>query len=912
MGREKLLALIFLLHILIFTASAIEFNMNASSLPYSSNITLNFDINKTTSVEYGMFLTGPTEINYTNNTNETIIVEINLPIDTQPGSYQSYVMVGNNTEDVNVNIINDIIFGFSISKEYCFVGDEISFVSTGPQGSNVSIEINDDIINTVPGTTKFTPTKEKEYNVKATITFRNKTEVFEESFGAYKKLVCSITAKSSAYKNESVLFNGEGAGGVGTLSYLWTADDITKDENHATFSFEETGEKNVILKVTDKKDNFVTCKKTIEINERLYDIKIVTIDNNTGKVLGDVNVTINSTTKKTNVNGKALFSSIPKDTYSLSASRSNYMDYDNTISVGNNTEFEIRMFPIPEDKKPVPKVTLLSPNTNQIIRENNVVFTYKVSSQSRVDKCYLLINEVNNLGYKVRGTETNVDLDTELNFIVDLPNEKYKWTVQCENIDGINKSIDWFVTVLGEVPEEKEVETVKQLPQPSLTVFNKLIEDIDLASSKNYGTEEQLVYDVLGLKSTFTSNKADVVKLRDEMKNLASLRISEIDRTKKKNEILSELEKIKNKIPKDIVINEKKKYVMSANEDTIRNAAKEYITWRNYSLSDREINKYVKSVIDIQDEMKVVANVISAKIIYLNDAKQQVSVIKKDIKLNKTTGIIFIESISKIIAEDVDSLDFNVPYELVNKDPVVRIYPDEHPSFSYFTYKKIDFSDTNLTSSILLLDLNNPQNKITGFSIMNTSSSTSTFLLIFILLGVILGGNYFIFFRDENSRKLAISKIKQAGTNIKPKSNTKKLTIVLNEVVDLLKEKKTKEALFRYPQVLELYDKADKKICDELHPIISHLHYELEIYNVNQLIEEAYTKTLQGKSYEAVLPFDEIQEILYHIPDAYENKINPKLKNLSLQIEIHHMKEHNVILPRGDITVDDSLFQTKK
>jgi len=269
------------------------------------------------------------------------------------------------------------------------------------------------------------------------------------------------------------------------------------------------------------------------------------------------------------------------------------------------------------------------------------------------------------------------------------------------------------------------------------------------------------------------------------------------------------------------------------------------------------------------------------------------------------------EIIPKNIAQTVDQIKFNVDIQVVNKDPVVRIFNNEQDDFSYYTRGEIPSSDLLDTNTVLLLDHSHPQNQVTGFSIVDTATGQGKLFMVVMLLTVILGANYFIFFREKESRDKLFKTIINAKDSIKIKSTEEKLTLLLNSIIDELNVGLTSQAITKYPSVLEMFEKVNPSYKKELKPIIEHLYFELEVYNINKQIEQSYKKTITGKWFEAVDSFQELKQDIQYIPNKFHNKINKNLKKLDLAMDIHMMKEHNVNLEKGN-TVDDSLFQVKR
>jgi len=238
--------------------------------------------------------------------------------------------------------------------------------------------------------------------------------------------------------------------------------------------------------------------------------------------------------------------------------------------------------------------------------------------------------------------------------------------------------------------------------------------------------------------------------------------------------------------------------------------------------------------------------------------------------------------------------------------PVVNIYISEYPEFAIIVKKDVSIDSLKETSSVLVLDLSHPENEITGFAILDITGSGGRFLFVLVLLSIILAGNYFIFFRERETRQKVLSYLKDI--KLKPSTKEEKLTRLLDQVIDLLNSGQVPQALSHYESVFSLYEKVEESLKHELKPILDHMRYELELYDLNKTIKRTYNQTVRGCWDETIEGLNLVHMTLDSLPEYYQKRVSKDFKRLNLSVQIHKLKEQN----SPDMTVDDSLFGVKE
>jgi len=913
------------------TANAADYTVyiNESNLPSVNNISINVYgiVNTTPGILYDDYLSGPTQIYFEDVSTNVIDVSVNIPLTIDWTNHISQInLTNNNSYSIQFVLIDDVIFNINV-PEYAFVGSSIDITPTAPTKNSVNLYIENKLVEW-DGITpiSYEPQYKEKVHVKGIFFFRNHTTTIDKNFSVYDRLSCQISSTSVISENESILFLPQVEGGIGSMTYKWDFDDgDNSNSDKPNHVFIRTGEYDVDLRVTDEEGYSADCSKKIDVEENTYTLTIYLKDNETGNFVGDANVTLDETMKKSNVNGKVKFSELLAGDYDLEIQRDYYLDYDENLEIDSDKTIYINYSKIPEEKRPTPEIELLYPDNEYYTASEKMNFDFRVYSETEIQTCYLLFNDKNSLGYKIEGTIEDPINGNDYSFNLNLTNGFFKWNVQCENTDGANKSIDRSITVSGLqefidkdandiTPVESVVETnINELQDLDFIKYNELIQDINdfnkeiVASPSNV----QFVFENLGIKKALDDNLKDIKELRQKMIDLNDLKISEFDRNIKKSEFDSEFRTLKSSTPIKIIVSSEKRYELDTENNDITSAVAEFLAWKNINLTKRELSRYEDRVKENQKELSVLTHMIIAEITFSNGETSYYNIMSKELIVGDVPGIIIFEIIPKNVAEHIDQVTFDIDYQVVNEDPIVRIFNNEKNNYIYFTNGYIDRSEFEKTSTVLLLDLDHPKNKITGFSILDTSTGQGKLFLVVIMLTVVISGNYFIFFREKTSRNKLITAFSNVKNSLKVRSNEERLTLLLNNIVDELNLGQTKQAIGRYPVVLDLYDKVNRPYRKELKPIIEHLYFELEIFNLNSMIEDSYQKTIRGKWFEAVDSYNEIHDNVKYIPKNLKSKISSNFPKLNLAMDIHMMKVHPGRVDKKR-TVDDSLYGVRK
>ncbi len=316
-----------------------------------------------------------------------------------------------------------------------------------------------------------------------------------------------------------------------------------------------------------------------------------------------------------------------------------------------------------------------------------------------------------------------------------------------------------FATALEDGPSDEEdkepveQEAPKVLP-PNLVIrvndvigaVDSLLIDIESISSNIASDDEELVTDLeIDLAIKTAENKLNSLRNTLEGLKLQYRTASQLETELDKVDL--EIKKLKQTTPRDLTLISKTESIQSLGEEYIDLAIDKLFENPEFETVDKET--YKKKNQKIHEFIEVSAKVYLVEIEYIDFSKKEKTFVVKTISYTNSDTIedvILYEIIPKVVAENVDTIDFlKENYEVVEPDPIIKFGFTEldfnGKSLKYIINKGVSADDARKTATVVLvapLQLEN-LNQITGFSIADIFSAGLGFTtknLIFILIGV--------------------------------------------------------------------------------------------------------------------------------------------------------------------------------
>lgn len=896
--------------------TAIEANLTA--LPAGGSFEAAVEWNHTTAVmnvSYGKMLFGPAEVSLS-APGSTFNISYHLDENLSAGSFLTwYAMSGANqsiNRTVEVDVINDVSFGLSRETKYCFEGSPCEFLLSAPHGTGIFVRVSGPAgpgRQAQPGIFSFVP-KEGSHSITAAFSYRGYAQNHTQNFTVYQRLSCSIECDRNAFVNETVRFSANALGGIGKYSYSWNFGDGKKaDGNSVTHSYEAQGTYEAVFGVRDSRGNEAECKRAVVVSPVLYSLRVAVIDSITGKALGDANVTVDSLTRKSNLEGIAKFRLEP-GLYRVAVKRQGYSDYESTVRVSNGTQLGVNLTELGPEDLPLPEITLVSPQDMLSSKEGRHTFTWKAASTTRMYECMLLAASTDASGYRVLHTQESPAGNTQYTSEAELGAGTYRWSVQCENQYGISRAKDRVITLAPAAPAPREEPDVPALSEemPDTGIFDTTIENIKAAQREILGYEGILAEISLAEQypALMRTSLSEAEALRQDMTDLFGLKVSAEDRNRRKAEILDSLEKLRKRTPRAMRLESNREYYSVPEEEEVLDAAEDYLAWRNITLGSG-MQRYLENLKEAQESLNAHTTAAVVKTEFVSGVSAEYSYILKEVNITEAEGAVYIELLPGMISSP-EQASWSAPYQKIS-ERTVSIYTSIHSSF-VFRASGGDLDGIARGASVLILDPTHPKNRVTGYGIFSSGSGSGKLALVLLLVAVIAAGNYAIFLRQPESRQKLASYYRGLYKKAKPKNSGERLTGLLSEILDHLAEKREQQAFSLFPQALSFYETSEPALKKDVLPILTHLHHELELHNANKVIEESYSMVVHGRWYEVIRRFEEAKSALSELPDSFGPRVSRRFGDVALALEIHRMKSH--VAPETSEPVDSLLFRVKK
>lgn len=545
--------------------------------------------------------------------------------------------------------------------------------------------------------------------------------------------------RAEAYENENFHFRAVFSGAVGQVNMIWKMDDGSeKYVSEFDYSYLNARAYNIILIATDQGGNQVTKTKTIMVNKR-YFLKVVAVDNETGVILPNATMKLDSISKKANSTGEAEFDVI-NSTYRLKVTEENYYSYSDDIKINSSFIFTVRLVKRVEDIAPV--VTLISPGNKTSMA--NPEFRFRFSDEDGAD-CSLYISEGDNWWQE---TNKSYGLDPETEYIVRpyLEDKVYTWKVQCIDEEGNSAFSPEYTIDLS--PEEQE--PVAEAAQNELDTTYNVIQDVyDLMPDfDTYSPDEKQISEYMQLDTLVKDAKRRLEMANRDLFNLGAQPDTE-SIILARDDIYKRIDEIKDQTPQSVLVKNKAQFVKYVDDSDLENLVPEYLELKNSQLSKSDAKKLIEQIKLMQKKATIDTNAYEVVITYLSGKTEEITFVVRTIDFEPPSNDLnYVEFIPKEIAGSTDEIVFiTQPDTILKKDPVFEIGLSKANEVVYYLKKRIGLESIPKAQPVIMTDRlsADSKNSITGFSIFDnlgfSESNKKIFMIelfiVFLLLGYI-------------------------------------------------------------------------------------------------------------------------------------------------------------------------------
>ncbi len=526
----------------------------------------------------------------------------------------------------------------------------------------------------------------------------------------------------------------------------------------------------------------------------------------------------------------------------------------------------------PKDEKS-PEIELLYPEDKEIFEVNHVNFSYKASDDVKIQNCTFKLYEnctsmttcstsKSNLLYQSFADANNFSGQKNKEIRVNLNKFNdgiHLWEVECYDNSSNNA---WERGFLKIKVNESQTSTTQNYSQKA--EIDRLKEIADHFITKSFSLEEKEVLEDLILLEDTKYYKKRLLDIENFFRENYKYVSSEELRNKKTEEYLTELNEIKNKIPKEISIKENYEYVKNSVETDFEDVIKSYFDSTNTQISKSSLKKLATINRELQNDISISTKVRKVEIEY-NNGTQEIILVKKKIDLNDDSHERILEIIPKEVLENSDDVFFLVDSKVIQKDPIFEIdYDDlEKGEILYYLTKKIKIKDIEKTETILFEDnLNKFERGVTGLFILEFTSIDNTiyFVLIFVLLVVLISMVFFV-----------IKKFKMIGWKKEP--NVIRVLNLIEDVKRALKEKDIERAREKYYKIKEIYPVLPSKTKPYFYEKIKEMLIRIDRKDIFGLVKEYQEAKRKWNKEEVLRLYEDIRKIYERLPEKDRKKV---------------------------------------
>ncbi|MBN1502343.1 PKD domain-containing protein [Candidatus Woesearchaeota archaeon] len=786
-------------------------------------------------------------------------------------------------DDCNISTPDYLVLELVASKQTYSLG-EISYITIDAHyGSDVYITVNTPINisyiyifsnKSYPITQEFVFTNRSgTYSVESILYYTNYTLTKTLDFNVENSIQAQISVNQSViYVNDRVTLSASASGGLGSLTYEWNLDDgTTSTQQTLGHTYTQPGTYNIVLIVKDLENNQVVVTKQL-IVLRKYSVKITVVDNCTNHTLDDARVKLDDEKKYTE-NGAVEFIATNK-TYSLRISKSEYEDYEDTITIDSDTYFTIGL----KSENDL-DVILLAPINNSEIT-SNAQFKFTATAYAN---CTLYTSEDNSWWTSQKsiaaapGEEIGIganDLSSALEKGV------YYWKIECENIDSVFsetwrfKLTDIIVdsdneegdenpkifTSAGEEMEENETFNVVQ------EVYN-LLPDFD-----KFTPEQKRVAEILVLESKLKESKKKLDMANRDLFNLR-YKTDSADIIETRDEILVRIETIKDETPISVRVEKNVQFIKYIEDDDAEELLKRYSDIKHLEAS----RSYIEQNKMLQKKITISTEAYNVELEYLSKRVEKFTIVSKSIELGSETNTLrLVEFLPKDIVQSADDIILLTGEALViEKDPILEL--DLNTGVRELSYKLSNQINLDIIpkikSLVVALDVDESQNRITGLAVLDKIGVSSKNKFIFVIEIVVIVVLLVVYMK--NTKKLSNEDFEQVP------STFAEMQKILSDAEVLLTQNKVEEAAMKYEESKLMFNALEDRQKEQLYPEITELCNKTNYHYLLKLIEDIYSH-LATKDHERVIElYNELNQEYQQLPENYKETIYPKCLELA-------------------------------
>jgi hypothetical protein len=659
--------------------------------------------------------------------NQTLPAELSLPqYFDAPGLY-SVEITHNSTQNytegavsytVNVTPIEASLF---LDKTNYSLGENVNYAVLAPNQSNLTVEVCGPLPTGSGFVQCYTPVSQQPqnypyssyhtitnksgtYRQRAQITYKGLTKTAEKNYTVMNSLLVTISGNTTLKTGEQSKLTASAAGGVGTLTYVWTLSNGTRiNGQNLNIHYNTAGSYPVIATVTDSAGNTNSQAATLTVKNH-YIITVLVTDA-ASSPLESASVKFGDLKKETDIDGKTSFDLYAGD-YTYKASASGYKSYSGTWTADANETVTVKLAVQDAAQAGAGSfyISLISPQDFTVVNAGSTTFQANVNLGSVSGAtCQFFISDGGSGWYRVMETKA-VSASGAITHTENLDGGLvYSWKVQCDTSAASYGSDVYNITVLGTDGQQPAALTVtSNLNSPIMDageIRNRIedamtnMEGLDMESKKD--AESLLVPDRIGRALT-NYDRA----MRDINSVIYRRDLTAAEQEAKKLEYYNSLKALENTTPYNLKTTAHETFIAYPSKEELINISKDYQEARKI---EGKLNQDRLS--ELQNKVIITTRASVVDVVYINGRTETLTLVAKTLKLSdNATDTFLLEAVPKELAESSDEIVLlgENTMKVIRKDPMLRL--DKQQNITYYVVGQKDLAAAKKSQTLLLSD----------------------------------------------------------------------------------------------------------------------------------------------------------------------------------------------------------------
>ena len=529
-----------------------------------------------------------------------------------------------------------------------------------------------------------------------------------------------------------------------------------------------------------------------------------------------------------------------------------------------------------------PSVTLIYPEEDERINNEEIVFVYKAEDNAQIDNCTLSLYYYNDsifgsLVYEttkedvVNGDEVEIEL-------VDFDEGDYSWDVGCYDNSSNHREKDRdfeidFSEFNSLINQNENTETDElDYSFEEAEEVEELISAINnfLVAEEKYSQEQMEAIEDLKIIENLKFYKKKLLQMKLDLGHNLDYVRGDNKREEREAEILEEIEKIRKEVPIRLEVIESHEYFKSSLEFNTEEVIRAYVDSKGFVIDESGIKRMAKENEKIQNYIAVTTAAKQLEIEYLDFSKEITSVSKKIDFKNRSFDSLM-EVVPKEVADSAEDITFINDYEIIKEDPIfeVKLENLDEDKFVYYFDGLIGLNEVEKTTTLSFIE-EIPQARLGAISGFVTLIGGDESKNIWFYLSWVIVAIGAILIALAVPRKMRLKRWKR-------EKETGRLFDIVLETKKALKQGDLVKAKEKYKEASEIYPAVPEKCKKHIYKKITGLQVEIDKKDARALIEEFMAAAKENRKEDALIVYDNISNIYNRMPRKYKRKVYNKI-----------------------------------